>query len=145
MKLCNIQRHLDTHHATLAAKHSAGDIRHKACQELLKNIPVGQQQLHAWATQGDWTSASFEGALSIVKNEKPFTVGEFDKNLMLDLANELFDDFPNKDKVIKTIKDMPLSARTVHDRPILMANQVEETQIKDINTSYERRIWQFCQ
>lgn len=128
---------------TFAAKHSAGDSQHKACQELLKKIPVGQQQLHAWATQGDWTCASFEGASSIVKNEKPFTVGEFAKNLMLDLANELFDDFHNKDKVIKNIKDMPLSA--VHDRPIVMANQVEETQIKDINTSYERRIWQFCQ
>ena len=49
---------------------------------------------------------------------------------MLDVANELFNDFPNKDKIIKWIKDMPLSARTVHDRTILMANQVEETQIK---------------
>ena len=28
---------------------------------------------------------------------------------------------------------MPLSARTVHDRSIMMANQVEVTQIKDIN------------
>lgn len=28
---------------------------------------------------------------------------------------------------------MPLSAKTVHDRSIIMANQVEETQIKDIN------------
>lgn len=28
---------------------------------------------------------------------------------------------------------MPLSARTVHNRSIMMANQVEETQIKDIN------------
>ena len=54
---------------------------------------------------------------------------------MLDVANELFDDFPNKDKIIKRIKDMPLSARTVHDRSIMMANQVEETQIKDINAA----------
>ena len=30
---------------------------------------------------------------------------------------------------------MPLSARTVHDRSIMMANQVEETQIKDINAA----------
>ena len=85
--------------------------------------------------RGDGTSANFVGALAIVKNGKPFTDGEFAKNLMLDVANELFDDFPNKDKIIKSIKDMPLSARTVHDRTILMANQVEETQIKDINKS----------
>ncbi|KAK9528353.1 hypothetical protein VZT92_012523 [Zoarces viviparus] len=30
---------------------------------------------------------------------------------------------------------MPLSARTVHDRSIMMANQVEETQVKDINAA----------
>ena len=54
---------------------------------------------------------------------------------MLDVANELFEGFSNKDKIIKRIKELPLSARTVHDCTILMANQVEETQLKDINTA----------
>uniref|UniRef100_A0A6Q2XKQ7 HAT C-terminal dimerisation domain-containing protein n=1 Tax=Esox lucius TaxID=8010 RepID=A0A6Q2XKQ7_ESOLU len=79
------------------------------------------------------SSASFAGALAIVRNGKPFTDGEYAKTFMLDVANERFDDFPNKDKIIKRIKDIPLSARTVHDRSIMMANQVEETQIKDIS------------
>ena len=57
------------------------------------------------------------GALAIVKNGKPFTDGEYAKNLMLDVANELFDDFPNKTRLSKEL-DMPLSARTVHDRTI---------------------------
>ena len=30
---------------------------------------------------------------------------------------------------------MPLSARTVHDRTIMMANHVEETQLKNINAA----------
>lgn len=30
---------------------------------------------------------------------------------------------------------MPLSSRTVHDCTIVMANQVEETQVKDINAA----------
>ena len=30
---------------------------------------------------------------------------------------------------------MPLSARTVYDCTIMMANQVEETQVKDINAA----------
>lgn len=94
---------------------------------------TSQQQLRVWTTQGDGNSASFAGALAIVKSGKPFTDGEYAKTFMLDVANELFDDFPNKAKIIKKIKDMPLSARTVHDRSIMMANQVEETQIKDIN------------
>uniref|UniRef100_A0A673B181 HAT C-terminal dimerisation domain-containing protein n=1 Tax=Sphaeramia orbicularis TaxID=375764 RepID=A0A673B181_9TELE len=37
--------------------------------------------------------------------------------------------------IIKRIKDMPLSARTVHDRTIMMAKQVEDTQVKDINAA----------
>ncbi|QQP49983.1 General transcription factor II-I repeat domain-containing protein 2-like, partial [Caligus rogercresseyi] len=73
--------------------------------------------------------------LAIVKNGKPFTDGEFAKSLMLDVANELFDDFTDKEKIMKRIKDMPLSARTVHDRAIMMTNQVEETQVRDINTA----------
>ena len=54
---------------------------------------------------------------------------------MFDVANELFEDFSNTDKIIKRIKDMPLPARTVHDCMIMMANQVEETQLKNINAA----------
>ncbi|KAK7938605.1 hypothetical protein WMY93_001931 [Mugilogobius chulae] len=85
--------------------------------------------------QGDGNSASFAGSLAIVRNGKPFTDGDFAKAFMLDVANELFDDFANKDKIIKRIKDMPLSARTVHDRTMMMSNQVEERQVKDLNTA----------
>ena len=61
---------------------------------------------------------------------------------MLDVTNELFENFSNKDKTIKRIKDMPLSARTVHDRTIMMANQVEEALLEDINAAtLFSRIW----
>uniref|UniRef100_A0A3P8SCE9 HAT C-terminal dimerisation domain-containing protein n=1 Tax=Amphiprion percula TaxID=161767 RepID=A0A3P8SCE9_AMPPE len=83
----------------------------------------------------DWNSASFADALAIVRNGKPFTDGEYAKTFMLQVSNELFDDFSGKDKIIKRVKNMPLSAKTVHDRTIMMANQVEETQVKDINAA----------
>ncbi|XP_067939665.1 protein FAM200C-like [Watersipora subatra] len=54
---------------------------------------------------------------------------------MLDVANELFDDFSEKDRIIKRIKDMPLSARTVYDHTIMLSNQIEATQVKDINAA----------
>ena len=47
---------------------------------------------------------------------------------MLDVANKPFEDFLKRDKIIKKIKDLPLSARTIHDHTIMMANEVEETQ-----------------
>lgn len=135
MKRSNVKRHFDTCHATFASKYPTGDSRKKACQELLSRVQASQQQLCVWTRQGDYNSASFAGSPSIVRNGKPFTDREYAKTFMLDVANELFDDFPNKDKIIKRTQDMPLSARTVHDRTIMMANQVEETQVKDIKAA----------
>ncbi|XP_053179500.1 general transcription factor II-I repeat domain-containing protein 2-like [Scomber japonicus] len=135
LKRSNIKRHFDTRHSTFASKYPAGDSRKKACQELLCRVQASQQQLRVWTQQGDWNSASFAGALAIVRSGKPFTDGEYAKTFMVDVANELFDDFANKDKIIKRIKDMPLSARTVHDRTIMMADQIEATQVKDINAA----------
>lgn len=132
MKRSNIKRHFDTRHTTFAAKYPEGGSRKKACQELLCRVQASQQQLRVWAKQGDCNSASFAGALAIVRSGKPFTDGEYAKIFMLEVAKELFDDFSDKDKIIKRIKDMPLSARTVHDRTLMMADQLEETQVKDI-------------
>ena len=132
MKRSNIKRDFDTRHTTFALKYPAGDSRKKACQELLSRIQAGLQQVCVWTQHGDWNLASFADAFAIVRNEKPFTDGEYAKKLMFDVANELFDDFLNKDKIIKRMKDMPLSARTVHDRTIMMSNQIEATQVKDI-------------
>ena len=135
MKRSNVKRHFETRHSTFALKYPAGDSRKKACQELLSRVQAGQQQIRVWTQKGDWNSASFAGALAIVRNGKPFTDGEYAKSFMLDVANELFDDFSNKDKIIKRIKEMPLSARTVHDRSIMMSNQIEDMQVKDINAA----------
>jgi len=135
MKRSNVKRHFDTRHATFASKYPAGDSRKKACLELLRGVQTSQQQIRAWTRQGDCDSASFAGSLAIVRNGKPFTDGEYAKIFILDVANELFEDFSNKDRIIKRIKDMPLSAKTVHDRIIMMTNQVEETQLKDINAA----------
>ena len=70
-----------------------------------------------------------------MKKGKPFKDCEYAKIRMLDVANKLFEAFSNKDKIIKRIKDMPLSARTAHDRTIMITNQVEETQLKGINAA----------
>uniref|UniRef100_A0A8C5I7P3 Uncharacterized protein n=1 Tax=Gouania willdenowi TaxID=441366 RepID=A0A8C5I7P3_GOUWI len=88
-----------------------------------RHFDTRHQQLRLWTRQGDYNSASFAGSLAIVRNGKPFTDGEYAKTFMLDV------------KIIKQIQDMPLSARTIHDRTIMMANQVEETQVKDINAA----------
>ena len=62
----------------------------------------------------------------MVRNGKPFTDGKYAKTFMPDVANERFEDFSDKNKIIKRIKDMSLSARTVNDRTIRLANQMEK-------------------
>uniref|UniRef100_A0A672ZSE0 Uncharacterized protein n=1 Tax=Sphaeramia orbicularis TaxID=375764 RepID=A0A672ZSE0_9TELE len=103
MKRSTIKRHFETRHATFASKYRVGDSRQKACQELLCRVQASH----------------FAGSLAIVRNGNPFTDGEYAKTFMLDVANELFDDFLDKDKIIKRIKQMPLS----------------DTQVKDINAA----------
>ena len=70
-----------------------------------------------------------------MRNGKPIRDVEYAKVFMLDVANELFDDFSDKDKRIKRIRDVPLSPRTVHDGTIMMLNQIDATQVKDINAT----------
>lgn len=96
---------------------------------LQRKVQAGQQKLRAWAKQGDGNSAGFAGALTIVRNGKLFTGGNYDKTFMLDVTKELFNGILNKDKIIKSIKDISLSVRSIHDLTIMMAHQVEETKI----------------
>lgn len=102
-------RHFDTHHASFALKYPAGDSRKKACEELQRRVQTSQQQLRGWTKQGDGNSASFAGALAIVRTERPFTDGEYARTFMLDVANELFDDYPHKDRIIKQIRHASVS------------------------------------
>lgn len=102
-KQSNVKRHFDTRHATFASRYPAGDSRKKACQELVCKVQASHQQLRARTRQADfWNSASFAGALAIVWNGKPFTDGEYPKTFMLDVANQLFDDFSDKEKTVKS-------------------------------------------
>ena len=51
------------------------------------------------------------------------------------MSEHLFSDFKNKTEIIQKIKDMPLSAKTVKERAIKMANNITDQQIKDINSA----------
>uniref|UniRef100_A0A3B4FMV8 HAT C-terminal dimerisation domain-containing protein n=1 Tax=Pundamilia nyererei TaxID=303518 RepID=A0A3B4FMV8_9CICH len=104
-------RHFDTRHTTFASKCPAGDSRKKACQELLcrdlQAINVLPRRTRWYGMVWYWNSASFAGALAIVRNGKPFTDGEYAKTLI-----------------------------TVHDRTIMMSNQIEATQDESTDVSH---------
>lgn len=74
-------------------------------------------------------------ALEIVKRGKPFTDGEYLKELFIKTSEHLFSDFKNKGEIVQKIREMPLSAKTVRDRTIKMAENIRRKQIDDINSA----------
>ena len=63
-----------------------------------------------------------------------FTDGDYMKDSFIKMSEHLFSDFKNKSATIQKIKEMPLSAKTVNDRAIKMANNITN-QIEDINSA----------
>ncbi|GBO37290.1 hypothetical protein AVEN_46707-1 [Araneus ventricosus] len=76
--------------------------------------------------------ASFAVSLEIAKREKPLTDGEYVKDCFIRAYEELFRDFRNKAEIMKKIKDLPLSAKTVQDRTAKMSSNVTHMQVEDI-------------
>uniref|UniRef100_A0A0B7ASN7 Uncharacterized protein n=1 Tax=Arion vulgaris TaxID=1028688 RepID=A0A0B7ASN7_9EUPU len=76
--------------------------------------------------------ARFAISLQIAKRGKPFTDGEYVKDCFIRGAEELFRDFKNKTEIVKKIKDLPLSAKTVQDRTAKMSSNVTHMQVEDI-------------
>ena len=48
----------------------------------------------------------------------------------------LFEDFPNEDKILQRIKEMPVSRNTVKERMIKLNSNIENQLIKDITTCH---------
>lgn len=79
------------------------------------------------------TYASFVAAQERVGHGKPFTDGEYIKESFVKISEHLFTDFKNKTEIVQKIRDMALTAKTVKDRTIRMAEDITRQQIKDIN------------
>ncbi|XP_065645713.1 general transcription factor II-I repeat domain-containing protein 2-like [Hydra vulgaris] len=78
------------------------------------------------------TEVSFALSLQIAKAGKPFTDGEFLKDCMYTVSGILYNDFKNKDLILSKIKDIPLSARTVKERILNIAEEVSNMKNEDI-------------
>ncbi|GBM95378.1 hypothetical protein AVEN_250029-1 [Araneus ventricosus] len=76
--------------------------------------------------------ASFAVSLEIAKRGKPFTDGEYVKDCFIRASEELFRDSKNIAEIMKKIKDLPLSAKTVQDRTAKMSSNVAHMQVEDI-------------
>jgi len=79
--------------------------------------------------------ASFAVALEIAKRGKSFTDGEYVKDCFIRASEELFRDIKNKAEIMKKIKDLALSVKTVQNRTAYMSSNVTHMQVKDIHVA----------
>lgn len=132
-KKSNLERHFSTKHGTFASKYPAGDARKRAVTELRQRNQYSSSMLDNWAHSANTTNiASFAVSLEIAKRGKPFTDGDYIKDCFMKASEELFYDFKNKEAIMKKIKDMPVSAKTVQDRTTKMASNITGQQVEDI-------------
>ncbi|XP_044275526.1 general transcription factor II-I repeat domain-containing protein 2A-like [Varanus komodoensis] len=96
---------------------------------------VDMSKIHFKKSANSTTYASFVAAQEIVRHGKPFTDGDYIKESFIKISEHLFSDFKNKSEIVQKIRDMPLSAKTVKDRTIKMAENITRQQIKDINSA----------
>ncbi|GBO09175.1 General transcription factor II-I repeat domain-containing protein 2A [Araneus ventricosus] len=89
--------------------------------------------LSNWAQSSNNVNlASFAVSLQIAKRGKSFTDGEYIKDCSIHASEELFCDFRNKAEIMKNIKDLPLSSKTVQDGTAKMSSNVTHMQLEDI-------------
>uniref|UniRef100_A0A8C8RPP1 Uncharacterized protein n=1 Tax=Pelusios castaneus TaxID=367368 RepID=A0A8C8RPP1_9SAUR len=74
------------------------------------------------------TEGSYKVAQCIAKYGKPFTDGEYIKEVFLSTSEALFSDMPEKDAILTRIKELPVSVRTIERCISEMAENINEKQ-----------------
>ncbi|XP_069792326.1 general transcription factor II-I repeat domain-containing protein 2A-like [Narcine bancroftii] len=108
----------------------------RAVLELLRKADQSKITLKKWMkSTNSSTSAHFVAAQEIARHGKQFTDGEYIKELFIKISEHLCLDFKNKSEIVQKISDMPLSAKTVKDRAIKVAENITSQLIRDINSA----------
>ena len=68
--------------------------------------------------------ASLHISLNIARSRKPFSEGEFLKQCFINCAEILFENFTNKNSILRKINDMQLSHQTIQRRISLIASDI---------------------
>ncbi|XP_026538860.1 general transcription factor II-I repeat domain-containing protein 2A-like [Notechis scutatus] len=126
----SVRRHFETNHKSVAKLDETE--RKQFLEEELRKYRSQYSSVCNSPRKNHLTAASFQISLCIAKHGKPLCDGDIIKTAMLSVSNSLFHDFPNKDKIIQRISEMPLSRSTVKDRVQPMASEVSQQLTSDL-------------
>ncbi|GFV69501.1 SCAN domain-containing protein 3 [Trichonephila clavipes] len=132
-KKSNLERHFTRKHASFTIKCPTGDARKKAPEELQKSQESSISVFNNWMqSSSNINMASFVFSQEIAKRGKVYTDGEYINNCFINASGELFQDFKNKADILKRIKELPLSAKTLKYRAIKMRLNITTQHIEDL-------------
>ncbi|GFX97084.1 general transcription factor II-I repeat domain-containing protein 2 [Trichonephila clavipes] len=113
----------------------AGEERKKAVDELQKQKQQSSSMLSNWTQSTSIVYlTSFAVSQEIAKKAIHSQMASM-SDCFIRASEELFRDFKNKPEILKKIKDLPLSAKTVQDRIAKMSSNVAYLQVEDIHLS----------
>ena len=110
----NVKRHIDTKHQSLLEK-TDQERKEYISQQLKRKQSQSEFFSKFLGRSSNFVSASFSISHTIVQHGKPLSDGEFVKEAFIKWAPFLFDDFHNKDAIIKRMSELSISRNTVKD------------------------------
>ena len=110
----SIKRHFEIKHKKLSKDDSE---KNKALKKAVARYEK-QSSIFKKAIRGtnQTTESSYKVAKCIAKRGKPFTDGDYIKQVFINCSEVLFEDLPNKNVILSRIKNLPVSARSVKRR-----------------------------
>ena len=121
----SIKHHFETKHKRLFKDDSEkNEALKKAVSRYEKQSSIFEKAIRS---TNQTTESSYKVAECITMRGNPFTDGDFIKKVFINCSEVLFEDLPNKN-VILSIKNLPVSARTVKRRVEDMAADVKMQQ-----------------
>ncbi|CAM1319473.1 Uncharacterised protein r2_g2779 [Pycnogonum litorale] len=122
----SVQRHFQTKHQ------STFNSNDEKCETIKRAVSGYKKQVTFFCgitgTKAKATECSFAIAHCIAAKGKPFTDGEYIKEIFIKSAEKLFSDLPNQQTILSRIREIPASARTIERRITEMAVNVTTKQ-----------------
>lgn len=130
----NINRHFVSNHNTLCLM-----TEEEKCEIIQREVKQQNYQSNnfkkMFKSRNNISAASFQLSHTIAQHGKPLSDGDYLKEAFKNCSEILFEDFPNKNDILKRINELPVARNTVKDRIIAMDKDVTDQLIQDLRNA----------